>query len=450
MKASKSNVSRRLVLRGLGGLALGLPLMESVTQPLTAQAAQQPKFLIVLATPNGVRQAARGESETFWLRESGPLTSAGMAAEADRSLSVLSPYADDITVIKGINFKFHPTGNGAHHSNMSQMLTGSTVKVVGRRSHPTHMSIDRLIADSLNQPGIGPMNAIAAPADSHYLSFDEEGEIRSAQENPLRLFEQVVGSGQSAPGSTDALNARRKLVNDELRTQFQSLEQSAKLSSEDKTKLEAHRSLIQDIEVQLCSLEDESLKAELDQADGWFSQAARRMEAAELHLKVMTLAAACGHTYASTLQIGAQLGGGITLNVGGQQVGNNHKVSHRTEQGGDKDRETHRLIDILFFERLYLPLLGLLKERGLLDQGMAVWMNQSKDGMHGRDNVPHVIGGNAGGFIRNGLQVEVDAFNDHLLNTLINATGATKPDGSPYDDFGNKGDAPGVIEEIQA
>ena len=455
MTTSNNHVSRRMVLRGLGGISLGLPLLESFTQPVSAQDKPAPQFLLVLNTQNGVRQAARGESETFWLRKSGPLTSAAMANESDRSLSVLSPYANDITIIKGLKFAFNPTGDGAHHSNSSQVLTGSKVKVVGGigarpRSHPTHMSVDQHIAKHLNPQGVGSMNAIAADAKAHYLSFDEDGDIRSAQDNPLRLFEQVVGNTSANTGSAGALNTRRKFLNDKLRNQFETLEKSTSLSSGDKLKLEAHRSLIQDLEVKLCRLDDEDLKSKLDGAGEWFSKDDRRMEVAELHLQVMTLAVACGHTYAGTLQVGTLFGRGVTMHVGGKKVTKFHSVSHRSEEGGNKDRETHRLIDIMVFERLYMPMLGLLKERGLLNQGMAMWVNQAKDGMHGRDNVPYIIGGNAGGYLKTGLQVDAKAENDHLLNTIINASGTRKPDGSIYDDFGNKGRAKGTVKAIEA
>ena len=452
MKTSNRNVSRRLVLRGLGGTALGLPFLESLTGPVEAQAGGKPQFFLVLNTQNGVRQAARGESETFWLRKDGPLTSAAMAQESDRTLSVLSPYADDLAILKGINLAFNPTGNGAHHNNSSQLLTGSKVKVVGKHSHPTHMSIDRLIADELNTPGIGPMTAMAGGAAGHYISTDEDGVIRSAASNPMRLFEQIVGSnsGDSAEAQ-EAISSRRRFVNDELRGEFQALEQDPRLGLEDRLKLEAHRSLIQDVETKLCSLENQDLRAKLDDMNTrrWHESKNGFIDAAELHIQVLTLAVACGHTYAGTLQVG-NMGGAFAGTVGGVNVTNYHAISHRVAQGGDKDRETHRHIDIMYFERLYGPWIGLLKERGLLNNGVTMWMNQSKDGMHGRDNVPHILAGNAGGFLKTGYQTTVNVFNDHLLNTLINATGVRKPDGSLWDDFGNKGTAKGVVEEIMA
>src|SRR5215207_6299298 len=97
--------SRRAILRGIGGTAMGLPLLDLFSGPARA-AGPAGDFSIFNIHCNGVMQlhGGRGEPEMFWPRTPGLLTAAGMAADlaAKRSTGELSAHAERLMILKGI------------------------------------------------------------------------------------------------------------------------------------------------------------------------------------------------------------------------------------------------------------------------------------------------------------------------------------------------------------
>lgn len=65
--------------------------------------------------------------------------------------------------------------------------------------------------------------------------------------------------------------------------------------------------------------------------------------------------------------------------------------------------------------------------RGLFDKAAIVWTNHVSDGSsHSFNNIPYVIGGNAGGALKQGVYVNGDgASNAPPLTTVVRAVGAS-------------------------
>jgi hypothetical protein len=92
-----------------------------------------------------------------------------------------------------------------------------------------------------------------------------------------------------------------------------------------------------------------------------------------------------------------------------------------------------------------------LGQGSLLDAGMAVWVNDLGNGpAHSNRNCPVVIGGSAGGFLRQGQYVEASDGSNHarVLNTVGSAAGLRKPNGDLIDDFGDPGLDRSVLREL--
>src|SRR3954451_18465670 len=94
-------MNRRTVLRGAGGLMLGLPLLETfVPRKAAAQTAVRSPFVLIVVGDNGVVQAGvslsvSSEPERFWPTATGALTKASMTADkATQSTGELADYAD--------------------------------------------------------------------------------------------------------------------------------------------------------------------------------------------------------------------------------------------------------------------------------------------------------------------------------------------------------------------
>ena len=65
MKKTESlDMTRRMVLRGTGGLMLGLPLLETfMPRDAAAQTATRQPFVIIMVTDNGPRCSGRPRRE---------------------------------------------------------------------------------------------------------------------------------------------------------------------------------------------------------------------------------------------------------------------------------------------------------------------------------------------------------------------------------------------------
>jgi len=89
------------------------------------------------------------------------------------------------------------------------------------------------------------------------------------------------------------------------------------------------------------------------------------------------------------------------------------------------------------------------KARGLLDKSVIMWTNHIADGpTHSFKNVPTIIAGNAGGYLKQGAYVDAGSVtNNRLFNTLIAAAVRDKLDWST--NFGD-GEGTGGIDALLA
>jgi len=87
--------------------------------------------------------------------------------------------------------------------------------------------------------------------------------------------------------------------------------------------------------------------------------------------------------------------------------------------------------------------------RDLLDQSVVMWTNHVADGpTHSFKNVPTIIAGNAGGYLKQGAFIDAgNVTNNRLFNTLIAA--AVRDKSAWSNDFG-QGSSPGGLDAILA
>src|SRR6185312_15139896 len=90
MKKTDTNsflMNRRMVLRGAGGLMLGLPMLETfMPRKASAQTATRSPFVLIVVGDNGVVQtgvslSGSGEPEKWWPTTTGALTTSSMTAD---------------------------------------------------------------------------------------------------------------------------------------------------------------------------------------------------------------------------------------------------------------------------------------------------------------------------------------------------------------------------------
>jgi hypothetical protein len=178
-------------------------------------------------------------------------------------------------------------------------------------------------------------------------------------------------------------------------------------------------------------------------------------EVALMQAELVALAFSCNSTRVATLQAGD--GTEQThYEINGQTVERFHWVSHRVQSDGSSGAAIPEALDWhIAIDRFRMGTFKAMIDRWeqysvpnglLLDNGFMYWTNSVAVGpAHSNTNMPVLIAGNAGGYLKNGEYVDAGgAKSNQLLNTLITANGL------PTEDFGEGVQSGGTIPEMLA
>lgn len=461
-------VSRRVVLKGLGGVTLTLPFLEGLTGRKAEAADEGEPFAIFFRQANGVSAEQRytlgetqyTEPERFWPHEFGPLTPENLAG---RVLEELVDYADKLLVVKNINMENFPYDDG-HARGALQCLTaqGPVEPNLGGDSEADGESLDHRVGRELNPDGRDSLFLYAGPKERGWLggacvSYRGPAERRSALD-PRLAYETMVGqTGGLSLEAIEQLVHRNRSVNDLVRDQLQQLLSNPRLSSNDRQRLDLHLSSIRDLETALSCRMSQSQEMELDGVGNSYqsTNGDELLAAVRVHMDIAVLAIACGYTRSVAIQVGSGNDGETRYRdtETGQLMENFHYVSHRLlshNATGEVYADAARLHEVVdrHFARTFKYLLDKLSEYQigsgtLLDQGVAVWLNDLGNGPnHSPRNCPYIIAGSAGGFLKQGQYINLDNGQNvvniaRVLNTLGSAAGLRKINGDLIDDFGD-------------
>ena len=210
-----------------------------------------------------------------------------------------------------------------------------------------------------------------------------------------------------------------------------------------------------------CTLPDDRVQA-MEDINTVFEANEHRIEVADFMLELAALAFACDATRTGTLQIGE--GNDQTrYTINGVLQNTYHRISHRIDSDGAEGTPIenadvlHHEIDKIFaaiFKRFLDKLSQYPGPSGgtLLDDSVVVWTNDLANGPpHSTSNVPQVLAGKAGGFLRTGQYIDAgNVTHNKFLNTLINAVGIRNEDDSYYDSFGDSSLPRGIIDGMLA
>lgn len=472
-------VSRRIVLKGIGGVALALPLLESF-RPRKAQAADPvtPPFVIFLRQACGVAAAGNtgeigAEPERFWPKDYGALTADNVSG---RALDELTDHLGSLLVVKNVNMQNFNYGDG-HARGALQGLTarGPTVENAAGSSEAAGESIDHRIGAELNPEGRDSL-FLYAGANSGWLggaciSYRGAAQRRSALHDPWSVYQQLIGgSAGLSPEARQRLVGRQQSVNDLVREQLSTVMTHPALSGSDKTRLKLHLDAVRDLELTLtCKLnENDELKLQGDAPGFASNDGFQVVKTVKLHMDLAALAVACGYTRSVAIQVGNGNDGSIRYpdHETGQLMSNNfHYISHRREShdangtvipGSDY---LHHKVDRQFgkmFKHLLDRLSAFDSAEGqkMLFHGLAVWYNDNGNGPpHSASHIPYVLGGSAGGQFKQGQYLAAaDSSNtkNHakMLNTIGAAMGLKNSGGGPLDDFGDPSLPKGRLTEL--
>jgi len=456
---ANNGIHRRLFLRGLGGVIVGLPALDVFRIGTRAQPPPRKIYAAFMLQQNGAIQGRGDDPDMFWPRAMGPIDAAAMAGgDADRTTSELRDYADKLVFLRGLDF--HYSNN--HDGGPVAAGTGAPVVGEGTDQLPVSESADFFIAERLT-PGIEPLTLYAGRKgtfrDDAY-SFSSGGTLRVGDNNPWNVYQRLMGLSGVDPVLVDKIATRRKSVNDLIRGDLMQLLGRTDLSKDDRDRLDLHFSSIRDMEMNMTQVAPALAADELQAVDGAHTENGNMERVVRMQLDLIAFAFASDRVRTATLQVGG-CNDHTKYMIDGVETPPYHYISHRIMSDGGSGEEIpnavelHHQIDRIharYFKHLLDRLSAYTLPDGgsLLDSSVNLWVNSVADGPpHSGNDVPHVIAGGAGGFLKTGLHVSSPGYSSRALNTIISATGVRKPGGELIDDFGDS-EGTGVISEIVA
>jgi hypothetical protein len=247
------SLSRRTVLRGLGGASLALPLLEAMCDERGARAAPAPpKRLLVFYTPGGTIRDAwlpQGSETSFTL---GPI------------LAPLAGVQDQLLIVDGLDLKVTVEGHGSPHSRgMGAVLTGQPIGIGpyetcgGKAGFALGPSLDQVVATSLkagrklaslevavNWPTDRRDGGKAAPTNC--LNFSGPNQALPMTIDPRRVWDRLFKRVSLAPAERTVEAAHQLSIIDAVSEEYRQL--LPRLGRSDRAKLEEHLSRIQELE----------------------------------------------------------------------------------------------------------------------------------------------------------------------------------------------------------
>lgn len=443
-------LSRRLLLRGIGGVALSLPFLDAMRPRVAKAAGTGPKRFIVFFSANGT-------IKDQWQPTGG---------ETDFKLSpILTPletHRNDLLIMRGLNNEAsYIYGPNAHDASMATMLTGDRLVVGpsgnGRAGHvldgtsggpSIDQEVARVIGGATKFPslelGVQSTTTILEPMVVRMCYRGTPGNAKSVppEDDPKKVFSRLFMDAGTSTAALDALRAQRKSVLDSVLRDFQRLE--GKVGYDDRQKLERHATTVRDFELSLdkmtpsgaCKVPDAAPNVSLNPVDcvqdGRPAKCAGDFETlGKAQMDMLTLALTCDLTRVASLQWSTAESTVYFKPLGAH--GEHHLMSHDAKG----NREDLIKINTWYAER-FKYLLDSLKAQtdadgALLDSSVVLWVNELSDGdTHNRRDLGWIIAGKGNGAIRTGRSVQYrNTTTNQLFASLMTAFG------SPTERFGN-------------
>lgn len=471
-EAGPRRSNRRAFLRGAAGVSLALPFLESLPDRSAWAAGNAPVCALFICGVGGI------VPEQFFPDTPGALTSASLAS-ASKATSALAELAERLLFVSGVRLP-PSVGNDSHADYMCGALTATrvvrTVSDTGTCTDPANCyfaagpSADWAVS-SRTTPGQAPFVLRAGPKSDFItdrLSFSAAGKVEPGIINPFDFYKQLIGLG--APGESmtpqgdaaaRALLESRKSIHDLVRNELKALMAHPRLGSADKQHLQLHFDSIRDLEIAMGGMASQAAEAcdsqglpldKLQALESYVWTARRTDEIAALHMGLVAFAFSCNLGRAASLQWGDPYDGTIydvPSNARGWKMNFiQHRIMSDSAVGDDPTAaQAHAEIDAVRMTTLKAGL-DQFAARGLAERSLVLWTNEFSDGpMHSPVNVPNIIWGSAGGYLRQGQYMDLgDVGNNRLLNTLI--TAAVRDTGQTVEDFGQG--TPGQLLELLA
>jgi len=231
--AAGSSLSRRHFLRGVGGTALGLPLLEAMSPAFSkASTVSSPKRFVSMCGTLG-----------FHAPHLFPETP-GAGYEMTPYLSKLADHKSDFTVFSGLS---HPEqqGNNGHASEMTFLTSASRPGLAGFKNT---ISLDQRIAREVGSLTRYPYLALSTGSSS--LSWTSNGVEIPGQSSPAKLFKALFVNGTEKEIVAEKKQFERgRSILDTVLGDAKKLDKE--LGTKDREKLDEYLTSVRELEIRL-------------------------------------------------------------------------------------------------------------------------------------------------------------------------------------------------------
>ncbi len=443
-------LDRRTLLRGAGGIAVGLPFLEIMSRSTraTAQAQALPKRFIVFFSPDGS------------IRENWTPTGTETSFTLSRILAPLQAHQPHLVILDGVDNTAAKSGLGDDHMRgMGTMLTGTELlpgTTQGGAGDPAGLaggiSVDQKIARAIGTSTkfksleLGVLSGSGGDVWS-YTAYADANAPLPPDNNPASVFNRVFSELGTDPTAIQKLRAQRKSVLDAVMDGYGTL--APKLGASDKARMEAHLGEVRDLETRLTAtagVGDSCVKPASPTIDYKSNDNFPAIGKAQMDLLVMAMA--CDLTRVGTIQWERSVGDVRFTWLGATR--GHHAISHDPDTMTDSV-EILTQINVWYaqqFAYLLDKMAGIKEGTGtMLDNSLVFWCNElSRGNVHSHPDMPFVLAGGAGGALKTGrfLSYPKTAAVPHnnLLVSLMNAMGL------PDTTFGNPAYCTGPLANL--
>lgn len=231
--AAGSSLSRRHFLRGVGGTALGLPLLEAMSPAFSkASTVSSPKRFVSMCGTLG-----------FHAPHLFPETP-GAGYEMTPYLSKLADHKSDFTVFSGLS---HPEqqGNNGHASEMTFLTSARRPGLAGFKNT---ISLDQRIAHEVGSLTRYPYLALSTGSTS--LSWTSNGVEIPGQSSPAKLFKALFVDGTEKEITAEKKQfIRGRSILDTVLGDAKRLDKT--LGEKDREKLDEYLTSVRELEIRL-------------------------------------------------------------------------------------------------------------------------------------------------------------------------------------------------------
>jgi hypothetical protein len=452
-------LKRRAFLRGMAGACVALPFLESLPERSAWASDEKPVFSLFICAACGVVPAR------FFPDQPGPLTSSALSA-SDKATRHLGGHAEHLLFLSGIDWNGQTTGE-PHAIGLCHALTARAPLTTDQRALAAGPSADVVIASHVH-PEKQPLALFAGAKEGYIddrLSFAAAGELRLAEQNPYKLYLELMGLATPGGGMTPESEAAARLlarsrnsIHDLVRDDLTELMGNSRLSAADRQRLQQHFDAIRDTEITMgdlgCTLQGLDTAKLANYETYSYDARATTEETLRLHMSLVALAFACNYRRTATIQWGNGTDHTIYDVPSNPGAFRFNWICHRVQSDGSTGdvipnaEAAHAEIDAVRMQSLAAGL-DHFKARGLQNECFVMWTNQFRDGpAHSFRSVPHIVWGNARGYLRQGESMNLGSVtNNRLHNALISA--AIQDTGATVENFG-EGPITGQLEAILA